>query len=79
MESLNCLSFVDIVDLTADSRENDKNLLPSFLKTITMFRIKCWWNTREDEIKHTKVSFLYDVVIVGGGNDGCGFLDTTYQ
>ena len=42
-----------VVEFTADRIENDKNLLPSLLKIVSMFKIKFWWNTREDEIKHT--------------------------
>ena len=46
-ESLNWLPFLDIMEFTADSTNNDKNLLPSLLKNITMFKIKCWWNKKE--------------------------------
>ena len=43
------------MDFTADRIENDKNLLLSFLKLFSMFKIKCCWNLREDEIKFTGV------------------------
>ena len=46
MESLNWLTFLDIMDFTEDRIENDKNLLPSLLKTFTMFNIKCWCDKR---------------------------------
>ena len=47
MESLNWLPFLDIMEFTTDRINNDKNLLPSLLKTFTMFKIKCWWNKKE--------------------------------
>ena len=53
MESLNWLPFLDIMDLTAYRIQNDKNLLPSLLKTKSMFKIKCWWNPMEDDLKQT--------------------------
>ena len=41
---------------TAERIENDKNKLPSLLKKLPMFRIKCWWNAREDYLKQTVVT-----------------------
>ena len=53
MESLNWSAFLDIMEFTADSTNNDKNILPSLLKNITMFKIKCWWNKKEKYDKKT--------------------------
>ena len=54
MESLDWLPFLYITEFTADSINNDKNLLPSFLKFFTMFKIKCLWNKQEkDDLKQT--------------------------
>ena len=45
-----------------------------------MFKIKCWWNTREDEIKHTGVE-----VAIRCSNCGketmidVDIMNTTYQ
>ena len=44
------LTFLDIMEFTADRIDNDKNILPSLLR---MFNIKCWWNPREDDLKQT--------------------------
>ena len=58
MESLNWLPFLDIMEFTADSINNDKNILPSLLKFFTMFKIKCWWNKKEkDDLKQTVEKF----------------------
>ena len=43
------------MELTANRIENDKNLLLSLLKGITMFKNKFWWNPREDDLKQTVV------------------------
>ena len=54
MESINWLRFLDIMELTADRIENDKNLLLSLLKVFNMFKIKCWWNKKEKgDLKQT--------------------------
>ena len=66
------------METTADRIGNDKNLLPSLLKTI--FKIKCWWNPRKYDLKQT----IQKVAIICGN---CGkekiidvdILDTTYQ
>ena len=34
------------MDFTTDRIENDKKLLPSFLKLFSMFKIKCWYSLR---------------------------------
>ena len=40
---------------TVDKIENDKNILPSLLKLFSIFKSKCWYNPREDEIQNTGV------------------------
>ena len=60
VESLNWLPFLDIVEFTADRIENDKNLLPSLLKYFTMFKIKCWWNQREDDLKKVAIAVIVE-------------------
>ena len=58
MESLNWLTFLDIMDFTTDRIENDKNILPSLLNFFTNFKIKCWWNKKEkDDLKQTVEKF----------------------
>ena len=57
MESLNWLPFLDFMEFTADSIENDKNILRSLLNFFTMFKIKCWWNTWDDDPKQTVEKF----------------------
>ena len=80
MESLNWLPFLDIMEFTADRIYNDENLLPSFSRQFTMFRIKCWWNKREDYLKET-----VEKVAIRCSNCGketiidVDVLDTTYQ
>ena len=41
------------MELIAEKIDNDKKLLPSLLKPFSMFKIKCWYSTVEDEIKNT--------------------------
>ena len=41
------------MDFTVDRIDNDKNILPSFLKLFSMFKIKCWYSQGEYEIKNT--------------------------
>ena len=55
MESINWLPFPDTMELTAYMIENDKNLLPSLLILFEIYKIKRWWNTREDDLKQTAV------------------------
>ena len=55
MESLNWLTFISIMGFTAYRIEDDKNILPSLLKYFTMFKIKCWWNPRGDDLKLTEI------------------------
>ena len=43
------------MEFTADRIYNDKNMLPSLLKLFPMFKIKCWWNPREYDLKQTVV------------------------
>ena len=56
------------------------NCIASVVEVYSMFRIKCWWNTREDEIKHTGVK-----VAIRCGNYGkekiidVDNMNTTYQ
>ena len=79
-ESLNWLPFLHIMEFTADRIENGKNILPSLLKIFSMSKIKCWWNPREDEIKHTEVKV--DIRCSNCGKETIIYvhiLDTTYQ
>ena len=39
MESLNCLTFLGIMELTEDMIDIDKNLLPSLLKILKCLRL----------------------------------------
>ena len=41
------------MDFTEDRIENDKRLLPSLLNIFSIFKIKCWYNPGEAEIKNT--------------------------
>ena len=69
-----------IMEFTEDRMENDKNILPSLLKNISMFRIKCWWNPREDNIKKNVVKV--DIRCINCGKEKMIDLDninTTYQ
>ena len=34
-----------------------KYISPSLMKYFSMFKIKCWWNQRENDLKQTVVSF----------------------
>ena len=43
-ESLHWFPFIYIMDFTAERIEYDKKLLPSLLKIISMFKIKCWYS-----------------------------------
>ena len=74
------VTLFDIMEFTAYRIENDKKLLTSLLKLFSMFKIKCWWNPREDEIKHTGVKHA-----IRCGNYGketiiyVDFMNTTHQ
>ena len=39
MEGLNWLSFLDIMEFTADKIKNDKNIFPSLLKILQCLRL----------------------------------------
>ena len=68
------------MEFTADRIENDKNLLPSLLNLFTMFKIKCWWNQREDVLKQTVEKFAIRCSSCGKETMiDVNFLDTTYQ
>ena len=65
---------------STDGIENNKNILPSLLNIFSMFKVKCLWNTREYEIKHTGIKFA-----IRYGNCGketiidVDIVNTTYQ
>ena len=45
-----------------------------------MFRIKCWWNPREDEIKHTGVKKSVRCINCGKGTMiDVDIMNTTYK
>ena len=79
VEILNWLPFLYIVEFTADRKDNDKNLLPSLLN-FSIFKIKCWCNPREDDLKKTaekvaiRCSSCGKEIIID-----VNFLDITYQ
>ena len=80
MEILNWFPFLYIMELTENRIENDKNLLLSLLKGITMFKNKFWWNPRGDYLKQTveKVAIRYSNC-VKETMIYVDILDTTYQ
>ena len=51
MEGLNQLKFIGIMEFTADEIKSNKNPFPSLLKKITIFKIKCQWNKKENDDK----------------------------
>ena len=57
MESLNWLPFLDVMEFTTDKINNDKNIFPSLFKFFTMFKIKGWWNKKEEMIKNCRNIF----------------------
>ena len=44
------------MEFNADMIENDENILTLLLKLFSMFKIKFWYNPREDEIKNIGVN-----------------------
>ena len=53
VEIPNWSPFLDTMEFTADRIDNVKNILPSLLNCFSMFKIKCWWNPREYDLKQT--------------------------
>ena len=52
------VTFFDIMEFTTDKLSNDKYIFPSFLKQLTMTKIKCWQNKKgKDDIKQTVETF----------------------
>ena len=47
------MTFLYIVELTADRIENDKKLVPSLLKLSSAFKIKCWYSPGGADIDNT--------------------------
>ena len=49
--NLNWLPFFDIMEFNADRIQDYINILLSLLNMFSMFKIRCWYNPREEEIK----------------------------
>ena len=74
------VTLFDIIEFTADRIDNDKNILTSMWKLFSMFKIECWWNPREDKIKHTGVKIA--IICSNCGNKkliDVDIMNNTYQ
>ena len=75
MESLNWLTFPDIMEFIEDIIENDKNILASLFNFFTIFRIKRWQNKKDKgDLKQTVEKFATRFSNCKKNNDIVGFI-----